>query len=429
MSLEELKEKRERISQNTEVTLSNMNKIADESSRVADVARNSKIILDDLDKEFELQTGLAGNDIKFLFAAVALQLARIVLLNEITKIEKAGKGIKEKKLHEIQEKMLKRFRADGDDQDYLYYSSLSHIVSTKGVPYDATEFFTEESKGKLSNKGIDWVNQLDEYMLEKKIDIFKGANHRFATLGHDPILGLIFGTGNIMTNTISCVKRQRIMGTIEIPMLQTNHVIYTSDFKNPRVGTYASTQMMLQQTIERTIDQPEVFVAALIKQIIHIGTDLYTPCGIQIPGANLILSKKNTEKLTKYISSGDLVKAGFAAGFAELINLLIKTLHTLMYDPSESASRELYEVRARKIITYSNVIATGSNVIWVGGNVLGGNKSALRQLDLGGLIVMIRRLMSDSEYIRKVKEEFVFGGFRKMIQGNELGLQETTWEE
>ena len=47
---------------------------------------------------------------------------------------------------------------------------------------------------------------------------------------------------------------------------------------------------------------------ALIKQVIHIGTDLYTPKGIQIPGANLVLSKKNAERLTKYISTGDIIK-------------------------------------------------------------------------------------------------------------------------
>ena len=160
MSLDELKAKREQIGRNTEITLSNMNKIADESIRVADVAHNSKTILDDLDREFMLQTGLNGNDMKFLFAAVALQLSRIVLLNEITKIEKAGKGVKEKKLN------------TNDGQDDLYYSSLSHILLTSGVPYDATGFFIEESKEKLLSKGADWDNQLDIYMLKKKINIF-----------------------------------------------------------------------------------------------------------------------------------------------------------------------------------------------------------------------------------------------------------------
>ena len=74
---------------------------------------------------------------------------------------------------------------------------------------------------------------------------------------------------------------------------------------------------------------------------------------------------------------------------------------------------------------YSNAIATGSNVLWVGGNMLAGNETAIKQLDIGGLMVTIKRLTSDTEYIRQVKEEFVLGNFNKMIQGNKLNLQET----
>ena len=119
-----------------------------------------------------------------------------------------------------------------------------------------------------------------------------------------------------MTNTITCVKTPLIAGGIGVPVLTTNHVVYTSDFKDPRIATYGSTGIMLKSAIERTMDEPSAFVASLIKQIIHIGTDLYTPCGIQIPAANLILSNSEAEKLTKYISTGDLIKVGASAKFA-----------------------------------------------------------------------------------------------------------------
>lgn len=36
--------------------------------------------------------------------------------------------------------------------------------------------------------------------------------------------------------------------------------------------------------------------------------------------------------------------------------------------------------------------------------------------------------MSDAKYIRQIKEEFVFGGFNKMIQGEELNLEKTIWD-
>ena len=133
-------------------------------------------------------------------------------------------------------------------------------------------------------------------------------------------------------------------------------------------------------------------------------------------------------KLTSYISTGDIIKVGASARLAELINLLISTLHTLMYDSSMVISRNLYSVKTRKIIMYSNAIATGSNVLWVGGNMLAGNERAIKQLDIGGLIVTIKRLMNDTEYIRQIKEEFIFGDFNKMIQGKKLNLKEPIWD-
>ena len=231
-----------------------------------------------------------------------------------------------------------------------------------------------------------------------------------------------------MTNTITCVKTPVAVGKMGIPVLTTNHVVFTSDYKDPRIAICGSTGVMLKHAIERTKDQPSAFVASLIKQIIHIGTDLYTPCGIQIPSANLILSNTQVEKLTGYISTGDLLKVGESTELAELINLLISTLHTLMYDSSMSISRDLYSIKTRKIIMYSNIIATGSNILWVGGNMFAGNEGAIKQLDIGGLIVTIKRLMSDTEYIRQIKEEFVFGGFNKMIQGDKLNLKKTIWD-
>ena len=429
MGLEELQERRKQLKKNSDITLNNMQIIADESKRVADVSRNSRWTLEELDAEFESQTGLKENDVKFLFAAVALQLARIVILNELTKTEAAGASNRnETKLHEFQEKLLGKFNSGEVVKERPYYASVEHIITKMGVPYDATAGLTEKSLSMIMNKNREWSFDLSEMIPDEKLSLFKGANHRFATLGHDPILGLLFGTGNIMTNTITCVKTPLAVGGIGIPVLTTNHVVFTSDYKDPRIATYGSTAVMLKEVVERTKDQPSAFVASLIKQIIHIGTDLYTPCGIQIPGANLILSNAQVEKMTNYISSGDIIKVGSSGKLAELINLLISTLYTLMYDSSMGISRKLYNVKTRKIIMYSNVIATGSNVLWIGGNVIAENEGAIKQLDIGGLIVTIKRLMSDTEYIRQIKEEFVFGRFNKMIQGDELNLEETLWD-
>lgn len=176
--------------------------------------------------------------------------------------------------------------------------------------------------------------------------------------------------------------------------------------------------------MQRTKEQPEAFVASLIKQIIHIGTDLYTPKGIQFPGANLVLSNTNVERITKYISTGDIIKVGASASLASLINLIISTAHTLLCKDTKELSGDVYNVRTRKIILYSNTIATSSNLIWVGANVVTGDKTQLRNLDIGGLMVTIKRLLTNPTYIRKIKEEFIFGQFNQLIQGEDLNLQE-----
>lgn len=428
MGLEELQEKRKKLKSNSDITLNNMQTIINESERVADLAHNSRQVLDDLDQEFESQTGLKGNDIKFLFAAIGLQMARIVILNEITKTETAGSTNRnETKLHEFQEKLLGKFNSGETVKERPYYASMEHIITKMGVPYDATAGLSAKAIESLAKKERTWDFDLTDMIPDEKLSLFKGANHRFATLGHDPILGLVFGTGNIMTNTITCVKTPLIAG-VGVPVLTTNHVVFSSDYKDPRIATYGSTGIMLQQAIERTKEQPSAFVASLIKQIIHIGTDLYTPCGIQIPAANLLLTNTEVERITSYVGAGDLIKVGASAKLAELINLLISTVHMLMYDTSMSISRDLYNVRTRKIIMYSNAIATGSNILWVGGNMLAGNETAINQLDIGGLIVTLQRLKSDTEFIRQIKEEFIFGEFNKMIQGDELKLEETVWD-
>ena len=231
-----------------------------------------------------------------------------------------------------------------------------------------------------------------------------------------------------MTNTITCVKSSVKAGDFIIPIITTNHVLYSDQNKHPLIGTYGSTGVMLGSMVERTIDQPSVLVAALIKQIIHIGTDLFTPCGIQFPGANLILTNTKVEEITKHISTGDLVKVGASMKIAELINYLISAVHQLTYDEEKFGyNRDMFSVKTRKIIMYSNTIATSSNVIIQGAQIMGGNVAAVKDLDIGGIIVLIKRLTTDKEFIRQVKEEFIFGNFNKMIQGEDLDLKEVNW--
>ena len=370
-------------------TISSLDDIQKETKRLHSIAINTTNILTDLDEEFSKRTSLGWQDIKFLFAATALQCIRIYVINTLTKVQPAGAGnVKENFLHKIQGKLLGTLNDGVPLSPAPYYAPLMQICTARGVPYDATRF-----------KGINH-------------GFFKEANHRFATFGHDPIVGLIVGTSNILTNTITC----RSKGPLPVPI--TCHVEYDMDLKNPCIGDVCSIIEALKAAAYRIDNDAVSIVAALIKQIIHIGTDLYTPCGIQIPGANLILDNRYTEELTKYVSAGDFIKIGVSYQIFNLINMFISSLHMLTCQSTSHRDKELHHVKTMKILEYSNIIATGSNVIINAVRFYFGDGKALKDIDFAGLIGTIMMLVRNDEIKRKIKREFIFGEYERMVIGD-----------
>lgn len=263
--------------------------------------------------------------------------------------------------------------------------------------------------------------------------LFKGANHRFTTLGHDPLLGLVFGTSNILTNTISLTPKSEnvlknlpinlekvpLANMLSISMPKTYQVVYT-ELKNPKIWMPVSAAVMLQAAMERLEDDKKAVAAAVIKQLLHIATDMYTPSGIQLPGAGIVLSNTTVEQLTDYISTGDIVKVEASAGRAVLINTIISAVHgckLLFEDDGQDFSREMYQARTRKIVMYSNVIATSSNVITT---ALGDTTS----LDIGGLLVTLYRVFSDIRFISKLEYEFINTKLSKLYEEEYKGFLE-----
>lgn len=367
------------------------------SSAVKEYGEN----LDRIDYEFKQLTKLQDSDAAFLIGATALQVIRVLLINRLTKIELAGKGSLETSLKDLQKKIFDPLdKTPGENRPL--YASKHHILTNRGVPYDATSF-------------ADFNN-----------DMFKGANHRFGTLGHDPLLGLIFGTANIMTNTITCPPINSIFKGIDL-FPRTFNVTYDIGGKNPHIvsadpfGVSAQflTPLMLASAANRILVEPDAAAAALIKQIIHIGTDLYTPMGIQLPFANLILDKATTERLTSYVNMGDIVKVGGQAAAAIAINWLVAALHGCSLfnkDDGTEFCSEMHQVRTKKILLISNSIATSSSVI----------QAAItknpRNLDIGGAAVLIYRLFTDTKFISKLKQEFMTSELAKVYDQRVQGL-------
>ena len=105
-------------------------------------------------------------------------------------------------------------------------------------------------------------------------------------------------------------------------------------------------------------------------------------------------------------------------GYSILINALVGMIHGFFYDANVDGSRKLFEMRTRRILVYSNVIASSSNLLYVGANMAVGNKDALRKLDVGGLLVTVYRIATDLKFQSELKHEFVKNEYFDMIQGN-----------
>lgn len=355
MSLKELRKKRKNLDDSYSKVLENMETIVNESIRVSEIACNSKQILDDLDRRFEEETGLNGVDITFLFFATALQCIRQYWLSN-------GKL---------------RFK---DDQSASKFFKKYEPISLVGpVPYDAFK-----KHGFEENTGI------------------SGANHRYTTLGHDPLLGWIFGTANILSETVT--KNNLLLESYDT-------VLVGNEYK---ISGATNIGLVFSKSLSRVQGDYKDLLLAVTKHALHLSSDAFTKMGLPIPVINTISPDFSYNLLKNGI---DIYSVSRGASLADFINMLIATIHGLFYDEVKYSSRSLYEVKTRKILSYSNLIASGSNVIYVSVSTYLGDKTALKKLDAGGLIVTIYRLINDQKFIREVKEEFVFGSFNKKIQG------------
>ena len=337
--------------------LEDMNKLQVKTERMIDVMERTPEIFDELDRQFEEKTGLTGTDVVFLFLATGLQMARQYLLSN------------------------EKYRLTSSQNDDLMKKGLNAVktppdwkkVLLSSVPYDALGY----NEG-LSSPGL------------------SGTNHRYRTLGHDPILGWIFGTANIMTSSLT-----------------------KTDYSTYEVANKIMTQLyplgtagMIQNAVGFAANDPKLLVVSFLRQAVHFGSDYFTKQGLPVPMLSTINNDFVGDMITKWHI--DMYSITRGATIASFINTIIALIHSLFAMDVSETERKLYEVRTRKILTYSNLIATSTNVAIVA------QTYQWEKLDVGGIAVAIHRLITDVKFIREVKEEFIIGTYKQMFTG-EIG--------
>ena len=366
MNSKELIKRKESIINNLDGTLSDLNKGKDEAKRVAIVARNTRQILDDLDNEFKRKTGLNAVDISFLFTAIGLQILRQYVLTKFPERKDDQEAAKETKGH-LEEHSNRSHR--------YYHPSLEEIL-TNPVPFDANI----GANGALSGGG--------------------SLGHRATSIGHDPILGLIFATANIATSTLTTSTFK-------------SYHIYTNEMKRDAFTNKARTDLVLKYTVDKLIncgiEGKVIFAASLAKEVIHLKSDINTKRSLPLPGISAI-NPKYASILANYgFDMSNIMSIGKQSAYAVMINTVIAIIHRMFFDGSIESDKKLYEVKTRKILSYSNLVASSTNLA-----VVAVTKDP-KLLDIGGLAVTIYRLITDVKFIKEVKEEFIFGSYRDMI--------------
>lgn len=391
MTLEEIEEIEKRAAQlreNDRQALGQMDAIVAESRRVADVAHNSEAHIKKIQDKFNQLTGLDKTDYAFLALATAMQVARWAIIAHFSKL---GEGFDpkdrlendDKKIKELERKQRDAYKEKagykkGDEVAQGEYKDWLQILYTH-VPFDAIKGTKDLGLG------------------------FSGRTHRIKTLGHDPILGWIFGPMNIMTD------------------LMTTNDFRSYKVKDGTVTGVASTMKGFYGMYESTMEDKKRLASAIIAEAIHLESDKFTKLGLPIPILSSVCEPLAQALCDHHYDNmcfcRDLKTVAIQAGFSMIINLIIGLVHGLFFDPSKHRDRDLYAVKTRKILLCSNVISSSSNLIYTGIKAYATGPTAWKSLDVGGLAVTLYRLIADTSFIYRVQEEFVENEFNKLIQG------------
>lgn len=336
-------------------------------------------ILENASLEFNKLTSIINKkDIPFFVFSVLLQWGCKYYI----------KVLREMNDKELADKTPFHKEEKSERQGNKYYASKEEIISNP-VPFDSIQ--KEHLNSWYKDNGIELPG-------------FSGFNHRATALGHDPLFGLIIGTANIMTSTIT-----------------------RNDFKSWHVNTKAHLRkarngeeyFAFLDTICEEANTLEIFKSianriqtegnegwitlgcALLKEIVHLFSDLPSKQGLPLPIVSTF-SPTLARKLSLYgLSTSTITQGGFAT---MLINWFIGFLHGLCKNADED--EKLYMARTRKIIMYSDTLSTVSDICYSMFTAYLGDKNSMRKFDLGGYLVTIYQICHSQNVISAIEREF-----------------------
>lgn len=333
--------------------------------------------LDMINKQFSRKTSIVNKvDLSFLAIATALQVAKSLVFPYVAEKFDYGSSFDPSERLSHKDKSIEKSHREANDEfrdKHVSKHATGNWINIlyQTVPYDIT-------RGS-ADLGIN----------------MGGKYHRMYTLGHDPILGWIFGTVNILTDciTFNNFSTHRILRVD--PLTGANKMIITPE------------KVFLGEMIKEAYDEVRAdflnLPAALFAQAQHLKSDEYTKLGLPVP----LLSTLNEDFASKLYSENydalcfarDVKIVGASFAVSKMFDIIISLVHGFFRNEDEN--KDLFEVRTRKLLLVSNSIASSSSII---NAVVTENP---KNLDIGGLLNTISHLFSDVRFITNLKREFV----------------------
>lgn len=342
--------------------------------------------LDEINAKFSSKTSIINKtDLAFLAIATALQVTKSLVFPYVA--EKFGYG----------ESFNPEDRLDHNDK------------SIEKAHREANDKFRDKKLKK--NPTGQWINILYQTV---PYDITKGSSeiginmggryHRIYTLGHDPILGWLFGTANILTDCITFNNFHTNRITRVDPITGSKKMKIT-----PEV---VPLPMMFEECYEQIKGDKLNLPAALFAQAQHLKSDEFTKLGLPVPILETInegfASKLYSEHYDALCLARDIKVVGASFLVSKIFDIIIALTHGLF--KSKDEEKDLFEVRTRKILLISNSIASTSTII---NTAITKNP---KNLDIGGLLNTVTHLFTDLRFIARIKQEFIESEISTKIQ-------------
>ncbi len=337
--------------------------------------------LDAINKEFSRQTSLINKtDLSFLAIATALQVTKALLFPYIAAKAGYGSGFDPNKRMAHNDKSIEQKHREANDA------------------------FKEKKLAGNKGKTGYWINilyQTPPYDITRGSPAagiqLHGGEHRLYTLGHDPILGWLFGTMNILTD-----------------------IITTNDFQSRRVQRNPMIILPGNVPISTMVQESQEMIqadrlnlpAAIFAQAQHLKSDEFTKAGLPVPVLAVIneqfASKLYKEHYDALCFSQDAKIVGASFIISVLIDMIIGLTHGIFRN--ESVPKDIYEVRTRKILLISNSIASASTII--NASITSNPKN----LDIGSLLNTVTHLFLDIRFIARIKQEYIEAQIQNRLQ-------------